>query len=84
MGFNANFDSIHKWAYWFALLTTLTGGIGILMTGTVVDNWYLWGVRHGMAPEYPTLMQNPPALPPGALDVKAPQLGNATAFGARP
>ena len=84
MGFNANFDSIHKWAYWFALLTTLTGGIGILMTGTVVDNWYLWGVRHGIAPEYPALMQNPPALPPGALDVKAPQLGSATAFGARP
>ena len=38
MGFNANFDSTQKWAYWFALLTTLTGGIGILMTGTVVDN----------------------------------------------
>ena len=84
MGFNANFDSIHKWAYWFALLTTLTGGIGILMTGTVVDNWYLWGVRHGMAPDYPKLMQTPPAPPPGALDVKAPQLGSATAFGAKP
>ena len=83
MGFNANFDSIHKWAYWFALLTTLTGGIGILMTGTVVDNWYLWGVRHGMAPDYPSLMQNPPELPPGALDVKAPQLGSASAWEAR-
>jgi photosynthetic reaction center cytochrome c subunit len=28
----------------------VTGGIGILLTGTVVDNWYLWvkhGVKHG-------------------------------------
>jgi photosynthetic reaction center M subunit len=35
------------------VLTTLTGGIGILLTGTVVDNWYLWAVEHGFAPEYP-------------------------------
>ena len=26
---------------------TLTGGIGILITGTVVDNWYAWGHRVG-------------------------------------
>jgi photosynthetic reaction center M subunit len=25
------------------------GGIGILLTGTVVDNWYLWAVKHGVA-----------------------------------
>ncbi|MEM7677440.1 MAG: photosynthetic reaction center subunit M, partial [Myxococcota bacterium] len=37
---------------WFAVLTTLTGGIGILLTGTVVDNWYLWAVKHSFAPEY--------------------------------
>ena len=42
MGFNATMESIHRWAWWFAVLTTLTGGIGILLTGTVVDNWYLW------------------------------------------
>ncbi|MEL6199354.1 MAG: photosynthetic reaction center subunit M, partial [Pseudomonadota bacterium] len=41
-----------RWAWWFAVLTTLTGGIGILLTGTVVDNWYLWGVEHGLAPAY--------------------------------
>ena len=81
MGFNANFDSIHKWAYWFALLTTLTGGIGILMTGTVVDNWYLWGVEHGIAPDYAPLSQTPAAPPPGALDIKVPHLGGATASG---
>ncbi|MEL7298036.1 MAG: photosynthetic reaction center subunit M [Pseudomonadota bacterium] len=54
MGFNASMESIHRWAWWFAVLCPLTGGIGILLTGTVVDNWYLWGVEHGLAPAYPT------------------------------
>jgi photosynthetic reaction center M subunit len=51
MGFNATFESIHRWAWWFAVLTTLTGGIGILITGTVVDNWYLWAQEHHYAPD---------------------------------
>ncbi|MEL6662050.1 MAG: photosynthetic reaction center subunit M [Pseudomonadota bacterium] len=49
MGFNASMESIHRWAWWFAVLCTLTGGIGILLTGTVVDNWYLWGIENGFA-----------------------------------
>ncbi|MDQ0315474.1 photosynthetic reaction center subunit M [Amorphus orientalis] len=53
MGFNATMESIHRWAWWFAVLCTLVGGIGILLTGTVVENWYLWGVKHGLAPTYP-------------------------------
>jgi photosynthetic reaction center M subunit len=53
MGFNATMESIHRWAWWFAVLCPLAGGIGILLTGTVVDNWYLWGVKHGIAPSYP-------------------------------
>jgi photosynthetic reaction center M subunit len=52
MGFNATMESIHRWAWWFAVLCPLTGGIGILLTGTVVDNWYLWGIEHGLAPDY--------------------------------
>ena len=55
MGFNASMESIHRWAWWFAVLCTLTGGIGILLTGTVVDNWYLWAVKHGVAPAYPAV-----------------------------
>jgi photosynthetic reaction center M subunit len=50
MGFNATMEGIHRWAWWFAVLTTLTGGIGILLTGTVVDNWYIWAQDHGYAP----------------------------------
>ena len=57
MGFNATMESIHRWAFWFATLTTLTGGIGILLTGTAVDNWFLWAQKHGVAPSYPVLYE---------------------------
>ena len=50
MGFNATMESVHRWAWWFAVLCPLTGGIGILLTGTAVDNWYDWGLKHGIAP----------------------------------
>ena len=53
MGFNATMESVHRWAWWFAVLTPLVGGIGILLSGTAVDNWYLWAVKHGVAPQYP-------------------------------
>jgi photosynthetic reaction center M subunit len=52
MGFNATMEGIHRWAWWFAVLTTLTGGIGILLTGTVVDNWREWADAIGFAPRY--------------------------------
>ena len=51
MGFNATIESIHRWAWWFAVLTTLTGGIGVLLSGTVVDNWYIWAQEHYYAPK---------------------------------
>jgi photosynthetic reaction center M subunit len=69
MGFNATMESIHRWAWWCAVLVPITGGIGILLTGTVVDNWYLWGVKHGIAPPYPPVLGNiidPATLPVGA------------------
>ncbi|RAI45211.1 photosynthetic reaction center subunit M [Rhodoplanes roseus] len=67
MGFNATAESIHRWGWWFAVLVTLTGGIGILLTGTVVDNWYLWAVKHGVAPMYPAVFPSvtDPNLIPG-------------------
>jgi len=52
MGFNATMEGIHRWAWWFAVLTTLTGGIGILLTGTVVDNWAEWALQRGFRPTY--------------------------------
>ena len=68
MGFNASMESIHRWAWWFAVLCTLTGGIGILLTGTVVDNWYLWAVKHHVAPAYPEIT-------PGIVDPALTQQG---------
>ncbi len=55
MGFCASAESIHRWAWWFAVLCPITGGIGILLTGTVVDNWFLWGVKHSIVPPYPEM-----------------------------
>jgi photosynthetic reaction center M subunit len=52
MGFNASMEGIHRWAWWFAVLCTLTGGIGILLTGTVVDNWAEWAAQRGYRPTY--------------------------------
>jgi photosynthetic reaction center M subunit len=52
MGFNATMEGIHRWAWWFAVLTPITGGIGILLTGTVVDNWFIWAQEHNFAPTY--------------------------------
>ena len=65
MGFNATTESIHRWAWWFAVLTTLTGGLGILLTGTVVDNWYLWAIKHQFAPMYPNV--HPETVDPALL-----------------
>jgi photosynthetic reaction center M subunit len=62
MGWNATMESIHRWAWWFAILTPLTGGIGILLTGTVVDNWYLWGIKHHIVPAYPLWNVIDPAI----------------------
>ncbi|MEM9725442.1 MAG: photosynthetic reaction center subunit M [Pseudomonadota bacterium] len=49
MGFNATMEGIHRWAWWFAILTTITGGIGILLSGTVVDDWFFWASERGYA-----------------------------------
>jgi photosynthetic reaction center M subunit len=68
MGFNATMESVHRWAWWCAVLCPLVGGIGILLSGTVVDNWYLWAVKHHVAPSYPAVFPNvaDPALLQGA------------------
>ncbi|MBK5947582.1 photosynthetic reaction center subunit M [Rhodobacter veldkampii DSM 11550] len=47
MGFNATMEGIHRWGWWFAVLTPVTGGIGILLSGTVVEDWSVWAQVHG-------------------------------------
>jgi photosynthetic reaction center M subunit len=62
MGFNATMESIHRWAWWFAVLCPVSGGIGILLTGTFVDNWYVWAMHHGMVPSYPSTNMIDPSI----------------------
>jgi photosynthetic reaction center M subunit len=58
MGFNANAYSIHLWAFWFAWLCGFTGAVGVLLSGTLVNNWFQWGIEAGIV--YP---QVPPPAP---------------------
>jgi photosynthetic reaction center M subunit len=53
MGFNANAASIHYWAWWFAALCAITGGVGLLLSGTVIDDWFLWAQRAGIVAPLP-------------------------------
>lgn len=60
MGFNANAYSIHVWAFWFAWLCGFTGAIGVILSGTLVNDWFTWGVEAQIVyPQTP-----PPATPP--------------------
>ena len=57
MGFNATAESIHRWAWWFAVLCPLCGGIGILFRyrgrqlvrlgrqARIGDDKFDWGVK---------------------------------------
>jgi photosynthetic reaction center M subunit len=50
------------------VLCPLTGGIGILLTGPVVDNWYLWSMKHGVVPAYPQVF--PVSIDPALMGGK--------------
>ena len=51
MGFNANAASIHVWAFWFAILCVIAGAVGLLLSGTVIKDWYTWAQSvHIVAP----------------------------------
>lgn len=51
MGFNANATTIHHWIWWFAILCVVTGGIGLLLSGTVINDWYQWGIQAHIVPQ---------------------------------
>ena len=51
-GFNANPKTIHDWLLWFSVGTVLASAIGIMVTGTIVKDWYVWGVDHGWVQQY--------------------------------
>jgi photosynthetic reaction center M subunit len=54
MGWQASSKTIHDWAWWFAALTGITGAIGVILSGTVIFDWYAWAVQSGfVAPPFP-------------------------------
>lgn len=53
MGFNVNSKTIHDWCWWFGSLTAITGAIGLLLTGTFVENWFLWAQSIGIVAPLP-------------------------------
>ena len=69
MGFNAFPKSIHDWLWWYAVGTVLASGIGILTTGVITNDWYVWGVDHGTVAQYGAITreginQRPRPMPP--------------------
>lgn len=52
MGFNANAASIHYWSWWFAALCGITGAIGLLLSGTVIPDWYAWAEKARIVSPY--------------------------------
>ncbi len=52
MGFNANPKTIHDWLLWFSMGTVLASSIGIITTGTLVKDWYVWAVDAGEVQQY--------------------------------
>lgn len=53
MGFNVNSKTIHDWCWWFACLTVITGGIGLLLTGTLINDWFAWAQSIGIVAPIP-------------------------------
>lgn len=53
MGFNVNSKTIHDWCWWFAVLTVITGGIGILLSGTLITDWFTWAQSIGIVAPIP-------------------------------
>ncbi|MCG5531693.1 photosynthetic reaction center subunit M [Halorhodospira halochloris] len=64
MGFNATMESIHRWGYWMAILVPLVASIGLFLSGTVIESWYEWGLKHNLVPIYEELSD--PARNPAA------------------
>jgi photosynthetic reaction center M subunit/photosynthetic reaction center L subunit len=48
MGWNANSRTIHDWSFWFGAGVAITGGIGILLSGTLIMDWFAWGIEAGI------------------------------------
>jgi photosynthetic reaction center M subunit len=69
MGFNANPKTIHDWLWWFSVGTVVSSALGIILTGTVVPDWYVWGVQHGWVQQYGPMTLDAVNLGSGGIPV---------------
>jgi photosynthetic reaction center M subunit/photosynthetic reaction center L subunit len=57
MGWQATSRTIHTWCLWFAAFTGITGGIGLLLTGTGLpfaqNDWFAWAMEIGIVAPLP-------------------------------
>ncbi|MEM7800463.1 MAG: bifunctional photosynthetic reaction center subunit L/M [Chloroflexota bacterium] len=53
MGFNVNSKTIHDWAWYFAIMVMVAGGIGLFMSGTIVYDWFEWAQGVGIVAPIP-------------------------------
>jgi photosynthetic reaction center M subunit/photosynthetic reaction center L subunit len=53
MGWQATSKTIHDWCWWFGALTGITGAIGLLLSGTLIMDWYAWAIQIGIVSPIP-------------------------------
>ncbi|MGF1507643.1 MAG: bifunctional photosynthetic reaction center subunit L/M [Anaerolineae bacterium] len=53
MGWQASSRTIHIWAWWFAAMVAITGGIGVLLSGTLIFDWFDWATQIGIVAPLP-------------------------------
>lgn len=53
MGFNVNSKTIHDWCWWFAIMTVVTGAIGLFLSGTLINDWFVWAEAIGIVAPIP-------------------------------
>ena len=60
MGFNATYESIHRWIFWFATLTTLTGGSA---SSSAARSWTTGTSGGSSTTSRPTIRRSTPCPP---------------------
>jgi photosynthetic reaction center M subunit len=50
MGFNATATSIHTWSMGFGVMVCVIGALGVIATGWLEPDWFLWACRAKIVP----------------------------------
>ncbi len=72
MGFNANPKTIHDWIWWFSVGVVISSAIGIISTGWITNDWYVWGVDNGTVQQYGPLTRSAINRRPNQVKLELP------------